>query len=174
MIVLSSSSEKLEAARRLGAAHVLDSNDPDWDVKVRELTGGRGADHVVDVIGASTIVRSLHATRQGGLVTAVGFLSGSEKHDLIPDIVFGAKTGMWPPDSHSMSTRVYSKYADSWNQVRGIVYASIPMLENMSAFVQKHGIKPVLGQIFEWNEATEAYLALLNFKNTGKVVIRIP
>lgn len=112
MIALSSSSEKIEAARRLGAAHVLDSNDPEWDVKVRELTGGRGADHVVDVVGASTITRSLRATRQGGLVTAVGFLSGSEKHDLIPDIIFGAKTGMWPPDSQSVSVCVCSKYAD--------------------------------------------------------------
>lgn len=128
MIALSSSPEKLEAAERLGAAHVLDSNDPDWDVKVRELTGGHGADHVVDVVGASTIVRSLNATRQGGLVTAVGFLSGSEKHDLIPDIIFGAKTGMWPPDSQSMSTRVCSKYADSWDQsprhcLRKLTYA---------------------------------------------------
>lgn len=174
MIALSSSPEKLEAAKRLGAAHVLDSNDPEWDVKVRELTGGRGADHVVDVVGASTIVRSLHATRQGGLVTAVGFLSGSEKHDLIPDIIFGAKTGMWPSDAQSGSTCIRNRYADSLNQVRGIVYASIPMLENMSAFVEKHGIKPVLGHVFEWTEATEAYGALLNLNTAGKVVIRIP
>lgn len=47
-------------------------------------------------MGASTIVRSLRATRKGGLVTAIGFLSVSEKHDLIPDIVFGAKTSSWP------------------------------------------------------------------------------
>lgn len=96
MIALSSSPEKLESAKRLGAAHGLDSNDPEWDVKVRELTGGRGADHVVDVVGAKTIVRSLRATRNGGLVTAVGFLGGSENHDLIPEIILGAKTGMWP------------------------------------------------------------------------------
>ncbi|KAI7782247.1 alcohol dehydrogenase [Diaporthe eres] len=150
VIALSSSPEKLEVAKRLGAAHGLDSNDPEWDVKVRELTGGRGADHVVDVVGASTIVRSLRATRKGGLVTAVGFLGGSENHDLIPEIVLGAKT------------------------VRGIVYASIPMLENMSAFFQKHAIKPVLGHIFEWTEASEAYAALLNLNTAGKVVIRIP
>lgn len=105
VIALSSSPEKLNAARRLGAAHALDSNDPEWDVKVRELTGGHGADHVVDVVGASTIVRSLRAVRQGGLVTAVGFLSGSEKHDLIPDIVFGAKTSKWPlSGARSVST----------------------------------------------------------------------
>lgn len=96
MIVLSSSQDKLEAAKRLGATHGLDSNDPEWDVKVRELTGSRGADHVVDVVGASTIVRSLRAARPGGLVSAIGFLSASEEHDLIPDIILGAKTSRWP------------------------------------------------------------------------------
>lgn len=48
------------------------------------------------------------------------------------------------------------------------------MLENMSAFFQKHGIKPVLGHIFEWTEASEAYAALLNLNTAGKVVIKIP
>lgn len=48
------------------------------------------------------------------------------------------------------------------------------MLESMSAFVQKHGIKPVLGHIFEWDEASEAYAALLNLNTAGKIVIRIP
>lgn len=94
MIALSSSAEKLEVAKQLGAAHGLDSNDPEWDTKVLELTGGHGADHVVDVVGASTIHRSLRAVRKGGLVSAVGFLGGPENHDdLIPEIVFGAKTG---------------------------------------------------------------------------------
>ncbi|KAL1883980.1 hypothetical protein Daus18300_000088 [Diaporthe australafricana] len=149
VIVLSSSHEKTEAAKRLGATHGLDSNDPEWDVKVRELTGGRGADHVVDVVGASTIIRSLRAARPGGLVSAVGFLGGPEKNDLTLDIILGLKT------------------------IRGIVYASIPMLENMSAFVQKHGIKPVVGHVFEWAQAGEAYAALLNLNTTGKVVIKI-
>ena len=111
MIALSSSPEKLEVAKRLGAAHCLDSNDPEWDVKVRELTGGRGADHVVDVVGASTIIRSLRATRQGGLVTAVGFLGGSEKNDVVPDIVFSAKTGMCHADYKSMPTCACCEYA---------------------------------------------------------------
>lgn len=48
------------------------------------------------------------------------------------------------------------------------------MLEDLSAFVQKHGIKPVLGQVFDWHEASEAYAALLNLNVAGKIVIRIP
>lgn len=56
------------------------------------MTGGRGADQVLDVVGASTIVESLRALRQDGLVSAIGFMSASEKHDLIPELIFGAKT----------------------------------------------------------------------------------
>lgn len=48
------------------------------------------------------------------------------------------------------------------------------MLENMSNFVQDHHIKPVLGHVFEWNEAGDAYVALLNLNTAGKVVIKIP
>lgn len=91
--MLSSSDEKLETAKQLGAVHGLRSDDPHWDDKVREYTAGRGADHVVDVIGGASIQQSIRAVRNGGLVTIVGFLSASEKHDLIPDILYGGKTG---------------------------------------------------------------------------------
>lgn len=92
-IAFSTSEEKLDLLRKLGASHVLSyKNKPNWSKDVLELTGGRGADHVVDVVGAATIAESLRALRQDGLVSAVGFLSDSEKHDLIPDIIFGAKT----------------------------------------------------------------------------------
>lgn len=92
VIMLSSSDEKLEAAKKLGAVHGLRSDDPHWDDKVLEYTSGRGADHVVDVIGGASIRQSIRAVRQGGLVSIVGFLSASQKHDLIPDILFGGKT----------------------------------------------------------------------------------
>lgn len=49
----------------------------------------------------------------------------------------------------------------------------MPMLEDMSAFFQRHGIKPVVGPVFEWTEAVEAYLALSNLNTAGKVVIKI-
>lgn len=47
------------------------------------------------------------------------------------------------------------------------------MLEDMSVFFQKNDIKPVVGPVFEWTEASEAYLALLNLNTAGKVVIKI-
>lgn len=91
-IAFSTSEDKLDLLRELGATHVFNYNNPNWSKDVLKVTEGRGADHVVDVVGAATLAESLRALRQDGLVSAIGFLSGSEKHDLIPDLVFGAKT----------------------------------------------------------------------------------
>src|SRR4051794_10530324 len=72
---------KAELLRRLGAAAVVNNRTtPDWPAAVRELTDGRGADHVVEVAG--TLGASLAATAFGGWVHLVGFLArGSEPVD---------------------------------------------------------------------------------------------
>ena len=83
----------MELLQKLGASHVINIREhTDWADEVLAVTGGRGADHLLEVIGAATIKESLRAVRQAGFISVVGFLSASERHDLIPDIVFGAKT----------------------------------------------------------------------------------
>src|SRR5690606_1980830 len=55
VVVTSSSDEKLERVRQLGADHVINYREtPEWGRAVRELTGGRGADHVIEVGGPGT------------------------------------------------------------------------------------------------------------------------
>ena len=49
---------------------------PDWEKEVRAVTGGRGADLVIDVAGQETLGRSVRAVRMGGTVTVTGVLSG--------------------------------------------------------------------------------------------------
>ncbi|KAI8309145.1 hypothetical protein K4K59_009391 [Colletotrichum sp. SAR11_240] len=101
------------------------------------------------VSGAATIAESLRALRQDGLVSAIGFLSGSEKHDLIPDLVFGAKT------------------------IRGLMFGSLGMFQEMSAFVEKNNIKPPVAEVFEWKDAKKAYKALFRQGFVGKVAIKV-
>lgn len=60
------------------------------------LTGGKGVDHVVEVAGAGTIEQSLECTKRGGLVSLVGILTESKLTDLVPAMIFGAKTGEFP------------------------------------------------------------------------------
>ena len=65
VIVLSSSDEKLEKAKALGATHLVNyKTHPDWHVKVKEITNGRGVDHVVEVGGDGTLERSLNSVKR--------------------------------------------------------------------------------------------------------------
>ena len=76
-LVTSSSMDKIEAAREFGADAGVLYTDDDWVVHLRELTGGVGADVVVDSVG-STWRDSLHALRGGGRCVVFGSTGGSE------------------------------------------------------------------------------------------------
>ena len=78
VIATSSSDEKLQRVRQLGASDTINyKQTPDWDKKVRELTAGIGVDHVVEVGGAGTLTKSLRAVRFGGQISLIGVLSGT-------------------------------------------------------------------------------------------------
>ena len=77
VIATSSSDAKLEQARKLGATHVINyKTTPDWDQEVLKLTGGRGVDHIIEVGGPGTIMKSMNAIRYGGSVHVIGFVAG--------------------------------------------------------------------------------------------------
>lgn len=76
--ITSSSGEKLERARDLGAAFTLNYREQqDWGRVVRDWTGGRGVDHVVEVGGPGTLAQSIEAVRVGGHISLIGVLTGA-------------------------------------------------------------------------------------------------
>lgn len=79
VILVSSSEEKLERGRALGADHLINYRaTPDWDQAVLGLTGGRGVDLVVETVGGANLGRSLNAAATGGAVFTVGFIAGAQ------------------------------------------------------------------------------------------------
>jgi NADPH:quinone reductase-like Zn-dependent oxidoreductase len=79
VIATSSSTDKLARLTTLGADHVLDYRMTSaWGEAVRELTGGRGVDHVIEVGGPETLEQSMLAARVGGHVALIGILTGTE------------------------------------------------------------------------------------------------
>ena len=56
------------------------------------LTNGSGVDHVIEMGGSATILQSIEATKRGGLLSQVGILSEMKEVNLIPALMFGAKT----------------------------------------------------------------------------------
>ena len=75
-IVTSSSEEKLERARALGADVAVNHADGDVVQAVKDATGGAGADVVVETVGEATWERSLAAAAQEGRIVVCGATSG--------------------------------------------------------------------------------------------------
>jgi len=67
VIETSSTDEKLQIAKQLGASDLINySTPPDWAGEVLRLTDGRGADLVCDVAGSGTVEQTVRSLKQGG------------------------------------------------------------------------------------------------------------
>ncbi len=74
---LTSSEEKMEKARELGADLVINyRDDPNWSKAIYGITGRRGVDVVVDNVGQATLTQSMRAVARGGRIVIVGNTSG--------------------------------------------------------------------------------------------------
>ena len=77
--------EDLERARAMGADHTVNyRTEPDWEKRVLEITGGRGVDVVLDMVGGPYIEKNISLLRSEGRLLQIAFLQGST----VPDFDF--------------------------------------------------------------------------------------
>ena len=76
VIATAGGDEKLAIARAAGADHAIDYRESSWEMRVLDLTGGRGADVVYDSVGGDTFDRSLRCIAWSGRLLVIGFSSG--------------------------------------------------------------------------------------------------
>ncbi len=150
VIITSSSDEKLARARTLGAGDGINyKTTPDWDKRARELTGDVGVDHVVEVGGAGTLVRSLRAVRMHGRVSLIGILTGgSGEVNPLPILMKNITA-------------------------QGIFVGSRAMFEAMNRAIALHQLRPVVDRVFPFAEAREALRYMESGAHFGKIAIRI-
>jgi NADPH:quinone reductase-like Zn-dependent oxidoreductase len=147
--VTSSSDDKLERARRLGASETINYKTiPNWDEEARGLTAGQGVDHVIEVGGSETLARSLKAVRMQGAVSVIGVLSGAEP-------------AVSPREILMNSVRV-----------QGIYVGSRAMFERMNRAIEFHHIKPVIDRVFAWTEIKEALRYMESQQHFGKICLK--
>jgi len=147
LVVTSSSDEKLERARALGASVTVNYRQhPEWAQKVLELTGGHGADKVIEVGGVGTLGQSMQAVAFGGEIALIGVLTQGD-----------------PPNPHGLMMKGAS--------LRGIFVGSGAMMADLCAFIDQHQVKPVIGRSFGFEQAADAYRYQASPALFGKVVI---
>lgn len=151
IIITSSSDEKLERAKELGATDFINYKQrEDWDKAVLELTDKRGVDTVVEVGGAETISKAINAVKVGGHIAVIGVLSGTTG-------------GINPVNLLMKSIRL-----------QGIYVGSRQMFEDMNRMLNQYvHIKPVIDRTFDFGEVKDALKYMENGEHFGKVVVRI-
>jgi NADPH:quinone reductase-like Zn-dependent oxidoreductase len=149
VVATSSSDEKLARVKSMGAWEVINYKaTPDWEEQARKLTGA-GVDHVVEVGGSGTLMKSLRAVRMGGTVSVIGALSGG-----------GSEVSPVP---------ILMKTV----KLQGIYVGSREMFEAMNRAIVAHRMKPVVDRVFAFEEAREAMHYMGSGAHFGKVVIKI-
>jgi NADPH:quinone reductase-like Zn-dependent oxidoreductase len=150
VIITSSSDEKLARTRSMGADETINyKTTPDWDKAAVQLTGGRGADHVMELGGAETYQKSLHAVAAGGHIHQIGILSGRNLQPSLFGLLLRNAT------------------------IHGLYVGSVEMFKRMNSFMTNHRIHPVIDRVFEFERAPEAYELMSRGGHFGKIVIRV-
>lgn len=148
VIATSSSDEKLERLRSLGADHVINyRSDPAWGETARALTGGRGVDHVVDVGGPSTLQQSMEAVRAAGHISVIGILGGVEAAlQFVPVLV---------------------------KQIRlqGVLVGNRAQQIEMIKAIDANGMKPVVDRSFPLEEIVQAFRHQESNRHFGKICL---
>jgi NADPH:quinone reductase-like Zn-dependent oxidoreductase len=149
VIVTSSSDEKIERAKALGAfAGVNYRRQLDWAEVVLDLTGGRGVDHVIEVGGPESFAQSLRAVRVGGQINVIGYLGGTEG-TINPLDIFRRQV-----------------------RVRGIPVGSRASFEAMNRAIQVNQLRPVVDHVYPWMEAASALRHVESGSHFGKVALQ--
>ena len=149
VIVTSSSREKLERARQMGADCGIHYKKQDVAAAVKEFTHGRGADVVIDTVGAATWPLDLVTVRRGGRIVLCGVTTGAEA-----------------------SANLQAIY---WNQLQvfGSTLGSHEDFRRMLRAVAASGMKPVISCVEPLDRAKEAMTLMEQGAQFGKIVLRI-
>lgn len=148
VIATSSSDEKLEKVKNLGASETINyKQTPDWDKAVLSLTNKFGVDHVVEVGGAGTLPKSLNAVKIGGHIAVIGVLSGAGEVNPISILMKSVK-------------------------LQGIFVGSRQMFEDMNRAIEQNQLKPVIDKTFAFEETPEALEYMKSAAHFGKIVVK--
>ncbi|RDU99111.1 zinc-dependent alcohol dehydrogenase family protein [Trinickia dinghuensis] len=149
VVITSSSDEKLERARALGADHTINyRRTPAWDEAVLDITAGVGADLVVETGGTQTFGRSVNAAAIGGTVFVIGFVTGATAS----------------ADLMTIMTKALN--------VQGNNTGSVADLRDVARAIAASRVVPVVDTTFGFDEAPQAYAHLAQGgQHFGKIAI---
>ena len=150
VILTSSSDEKLQRGRELGADELINyKSTPDWDTEVIRLTDGVGVDHIVEVGGSGTMGKSFNAIRQSGQIHLIGVLSEPGTGvDILP----------------VLRKSIY---------LNGVYVGSEAMFARLNTALAVSRIQPVIDRVFPLEDARAALETMQSGSHFCKIVLSL-
>ncbi len=149
VVAISRSLQHLNQLKELGLDEGIESSsNPKWGDTIRKSAFGE-VDHAIELGGASTLPQSIKATRVGGEISLIGVLAGNEaEFNLLPIIMKSIK-------------------------LQGIFVGSIAMFNRMNLAIEENKIKPVVDNVFKFENAHSAFAYMAKGNHFGKICISI-
>jgi NADPH:quinone reductase-like Zn-dependent oxidoreductase len=150
VITTSSSDEKIERARSLGADHAVNyRRHKQWATQVLEFTNGRGVDHVLEVGGPDTLPQSIQACRIGGHISLIGVLTGSG--GVVPTVAIMLRQ----------------------QRLLGLIVGSRQHQIDMVRGIDATGVKPVIDRTFALRDIRDSFRFLQSAQHVGKICLDV-
>jgi putative PIG3 family NAD(P)H quinone oxidoreductase len=156
--VTARSQEKLDACKRLGADILINYEEDDFAERLLELTGGHGADVILDIIGAGYLSRNLAALAPDGRIANIGLQQGRRA-----ELDFGV---LMAKRATIMSTTLRARPPEQKASIVAAVAASVWPLAETGA------LRPVVYRELPMAQADEAHRIMTASSHTGKIVLR--
>ncbi|KAF3044094.1 hypothetical protein E8E12_009452 [Didymella heteroderae] len=152
VIATTSSASKAETLKKLGADRVINYKEtPNWGEKAKEVTGGLGVQHVVEVGGPTTMAQSLKAIAIDGVISIIGFIGGMDKNQ-----------------------PTFLEVLNNICTVRGILVGSRLQMQDMVNAIEANDIHPVVDEkVFELKDLKKAYEYMWDQNHFGKLTIKV-
>jgi len=146
--------EKCEVARREGADETIDYRDEDFVARVKELTGGRGADVIYDSVGGDVFEKSMKCIAWNGRILVIGFASGTIpqvklnrvllKNIAVVGLHWGAHAQHQPELIERTFDALFDLYAEG--KIRPVIFKSYG-LDDVPAALEALGSRKTYGKV---------------------------
>ncbi len=160
--VTAGSTEKLDAARALGADITINYRDENFVDRIRDETGGGGADVILDIIGAKYLDRNIDALAPDGRLVVIG-MQGGTTAELNLGKLLAKRAGV-------IATALRSRPVDGPAGKGAIVNE---VVANVWPMIADGRVRPVIGATLPIEQAAEGHRLLSSSEVTGKVVLTV-
>jgi NADPH:quinone reductase-like Zn-dependent oxidoreductase len=160
VIGLSGSSEKLEKLKAIGLDVGIATRKPDFAGRVKEATGGKGADLVTNLVGGTLFAECIRSMARRGRLAVVGYVDGSLKAELDLNAVHAGRLEIFGVSNQQVTQEERAA------AVSGFARDMLPALADGR-------ITPVIDRVYAFDEVPQAKARMESNAQVGKIVVRI-